>query len=153
MEARMKNPALLVPGVMQTLLTLGAQAKKAGIPERTLNLVYLRASQINGCSFCLDMHAREAKREGERDERLFTVGGFREANWFSDAERAALTLTEALTRIADREEPVSDAVFEAARKHYDEVQLAALIVNIGMINFWNRMNVSTRQVPGTRVAL
>lgn len=152
MEARMKNPALLVPGAMQSLLTLGAQVKKAGVPARTLNLVYLLASQINGCSFCLDMHAREAKREGERDERLFTVAGFRDAPWFSEAERAALALTEAMTRMADREDRVPDVVFAAARTHYDEPQLAALIVNIGLINFWNRMNVTTRQIAGTPVA-
>ena len=151
MEARMKNPAMIVPGALQALLTLGGQAKKAGVPEKTLHLVYLRASQINGCSFCLDMHAKEAKRAGESDERLFTVGGFREASWFTAAERAALALTEAATRIADREEPVSDEVWRAAREHYDEAQLAALLVNIGLINFWNRLNVATRQVAGSGV--
>lgn len=151
MEARMKNPATIVPGAMQSLIGLGAQAKKAGVPERTLNLVYFRASQINGCGYCLDMHAREAKREGESEQRLFTLAGFREAPWFSAAECAALALTEAVTRLADSDEPVPDALFDAAREHYDEPQLAALILNIALINLWNRLNVSTRQVAGTPV--
>ncbi|HTU63154.1 MAG TPA: carboxymuconolactone decarboxylase family protein [Polyangiales bacterium] len=151
MEARMKNPALIVPGALQTLLALGAQAKQAGVPETTLNLIYTRASQINGCGYCLAMHAREAKRAGERDERLFTLAGFREAPWFNPAERAALALTEAATRLADRGDGVPDEIWREAREHYDEAQLAALILNIGLINFWNRLNVTTRQVAGTMV--
>ncbi|MFT3928478.1 MAG: carboxymuconolactone decarboxylase family protein [Myxococcales bacterium] len=149
LQARMKNPAFVVPDAMQPLLAVGGAAKKAGVPERTLNLVYLRASQINGCTFCMDMHTREAKKAGETDERLFTVAGFREAPFFSDAERAALALTEAATRMSDRENPVSDEVWQAASQHYDEVQLAALVLNIGMINLWNRLNVTTRQIAGT----
>jgi AhpD family alkylhydroperoxidase len=148
MQSRMKNPALTVPDVMQHLLAVGGAAKKAGVPERTLNLVYLRASQINGCTFCMDMHVKEAKKAGETDERLHTVAGFREAPWFSDAERAALSLTESATRLSDRQDPVPDAIWEQAAKYYEEPALAALVLNIAMINLWNRLNVTTRQVAG-----
>src|SRR5262245_9940025 len=149
MQARMKNPALVVPDVMQTLLALGASAKKGGVPARTLNLVYLRASQINGCSLCVDMHARDAKKAGETDERIFTLAAWRETTRFTDAERAALALTEAATRLSDRAEPVSDEIWAEAARHYDEPALAALVINIALINFWNRINVTTRQLAGS----
>jgi AhpD family alkylhydroperoxidase len=119
-----------------------------GVPERTLELVHLRASQINGCALCLDMHARDLKKGGESDERLWTVAAWREAPFFTDAERAALALTEAATRIADRADPVPDEIWEEATKHYDEKQLAVLVMHIGMINFWNRLNVTTKQLAG-----
>ena len=102
MQARMKNPAMIIPEAMQALYALGAAAEKGGVPERTLGLVHLRASQINGCSVCVDMHARDLKRAGESDERLFAVAAWRDAPYFTDAERAALALTEALTRLSDR---------------------------------------------------
>ncbi len=117
LQARMKSPVLIVPDALQPLLAVGAAAKKAGVPQSTLNLLYMRASQINGCSFCLDMHFKEAKKLGETDERLCTVAGFRESPYFSDAERAALALTEAATRMSDRENAVSDEVWEQAAKH------------------------------------
>jgi AhpD family alkylhydroperoxidase len=145
----MKNPALVVPDVMQTLLALGASAKKGGVPARTLNLVYLRASQINGCSLCVDMHARDARKADETDERLFTVAVWRESPHFTEAERAALALTEAATRISDRADPVTDEIWAEAARHYDEPALAALVINIALINFWNRVNVPTRQVAGS----
>jgi len=96
----MKNPVMIVPDAMQALYALGASAKKGGVPSRTLDLVHLRASQINGCSLCVDMHARDLKKAGETDERLFAVAAWREAPFFTDAERAALALTEAATRLA-----------------------------------------------------
>jgi AhpD family alkylhydroperoxidase len=148
LQARMKKSALIAPDVLQHLLAVGAAAKKAGVPERTLNLMYLRASQINGCTFCMDMHVKEAKKAGETDERLHTVAGFREAPWFSDAERAALALTEAATRLSDREDAVPDATWAQAAKYYEEPALAALVLNIAMINFWNRLNVTTKAVAG-----
>jgi AhpD family alkylhydroperoxidase len=151
-QARMKNPAVVVPDVMESLLALGASAKNSGVPSRTLNLVYLRASQINGCSLCVDMHARDAKKAGETDERLFVVAAWREAPHFTDAERAALALTEAATRVADREDPVPDAVWEEAAKHYDEKVLAALSIAIATINVWNRLNAMTKQVAGEWIA-
>jgi AhpD family alkylhydroperoxidase len=148
LQSRMKKSALISPDVLQHLLAVSAAARKAGVSERTLNLVYLRASQINGCTFCMDMHVKEAKKAGETDERLHTVAGYREAPWFDDAERAALALTEAATRLSDRQEPVPDAVWEQATKYYDEPALAALVLSIAMINLWNRLNVTTRQVAG-----
>ena len=107
-------------------------ASQAGLPQTTVDLVSLRASQINGCAVCLDMHTRGAKKAGETDERLFTVAAWRDAPYFTDAERAALALAEAGTRLADRADPVPDAVFDEAAKHYDEQALAALIVCIAV---------------------
>jgi len=149
MQARMKNPAMILPDAMQASLALGASAEKAGVPQRTLGLIHLRASQINGCSLCLDLHRRFARKAGETDERLFAVAAWREAPWFTDAERAVLALTEALTRLSDRPDPVPDSLWDEVRKHYDEPQLAALLISIGAINVWNRLNVATRQVAGT----
>ena len=148
MQARMKNPVFIVPGALQAVLALGEVAKKNGVPARTLDLVYLRASQINGCSVCVDMHARDLRKNGETDERLFSVAAWRDAPWFTDAERAALALTEATTRVSDRADPVPDDVWEEAKRHYDEAALAALVLNIALINFWNRTNIPTRQVAG-----
>src|SRR5690606_42152831 len=114
-----------------------------------LELVNLRASQINGCSVCVDGHWRRARRHGESDERLFAVGACREAPYFTDAERAALALTEAVTRLADREDAVPDDVWSAAAAHYDEKQLAALLLAIASINVWHRVNAATRHVAGS----
>lgn len=148
MQARMSNPAMIVPNAMQALQALGASTKKSGVPPRTVDLVHLRASQINGCSVCVDMHARELKRTGETDERLFAVAAWRDAPYFTDAERAALALTEAVTRLSDRPDPVPDDIWNEAARHYDEPALAALILSIALINVWNRLNVTTRQVAG-----
>jgi AhpD family alkylhydroperoxidase len=108
----------------------------------------VRASQINGCSVCLDMHSRELGHAGEPNERIFTVAAWREAPYFTDAERAALALTEAATRLADRPDPVPDEVWEEAARHYSEPQLAALVVSIATINAWNRLMAATRQLSG-----
>lgn len=148
MKARMTSPAMIFPEAFQALQALAASTKKGGVPTRTLDLIHLRASQINGCSVCVDMHARDLKRAGETDERLFAVAAWRDAPYFNDAERAALALTEAVTRLSDRTDPVPDDVWEEARRHYDEPALAALVIAIATVNVWNRLNVSTRQVPG-----
>lgn len=152
MQPRMKSPAMSVPGAMNALQALAKTAKdaasKAGVPDTTIGLVEMRASQINGCAVCLDMHSRAAKTAGEPDERLHTLAAWRESPYFDDAERAALALTEAGTRIADRTNPVSDEVFAEAARHYDERGLAALVVAISVINTWNRLNVITGQVAG-----
>ena len=148
MHARMSNPAMIVPQAMQALHALGAATEKGGVPSRTRDLVHLRASQINGCSVCVDMHSRDLKRAGETDERLFAVAAWRDAPYFTDAERAALALTEAATRLSDRADPVPDEIWEEAARHYDEPALAALIISIALINVWNRLNVTTRQVAG-----
>jgi AhpD family alkylhydroperoxidase len=149
MQARLKNPATLLPDALKPIMELAGIAKKV-LPEKTLQLVHLRASQINGCAACLEGHARHAKKAGETDERLFTVAAWRETPWFTDAERAALALTEAATRMADRgAEAVSDEVWNEAARHYDEAALAALVLNIALINFFNRINVTTRQIAGS----
>jgi AhpD family alkylhydroperoxidase len=152
MQPRIPNPALSVPGVLDALQSLAQVANEAalqaGLPQATVELVNLRASQINGCAVCLDMHTRGAKKAGEADERLFTVAAWRDAPYFTDAERAALALTEAGTRLADQADPVPDAVFDAAATHYDERALAALVVCIAAINTWNRLNVLTGQQAG-----
>jgi AhpD family alkylhydroperoxidase len=148
MEARIANPAMSLPGVFDALQALTAATAVPGLPRSTRELVNLRASQINGCAVCLDMHTRGARKAGETDERLHTVAAWRESPYFSDAERAALALTEAATRLADRAEPVPDEVFAEAARHYDETALAALVVNIASINLWNRLNVTTGQQAG-----
>jgi AhpD family alkylhydroperoxidase len=122
------------------------------VPATTLGLVEVRASQINGCSVCLDMHTRELKAAGEPDERIFMVGAWREAPYFSDAERAALALTEAATRLADSSDPVPDEIWDEAARHYDEQQLAGLVIAIATINAFNRVNAATRQLTGEWVA-
>jgi AhpD family alkylhydroperoxidase len=148
MQARIENPAMSVPGALDALQKLGASATTSGIPETTLYLVHLRASQINGCSVCVDMHSRELAYAGESTERILTVAAWRETPYFSDAERAALGLTEATTRLADRPAPVPDEVWDEAARHYTEPQLAALVIAIATINAYNRLNAATRQITG-----
>jgi AhpD family alkylhydroperoxidase len=148
MHARITNPALSVPGALEALQNLGAAATTAGIPETTLYLVHLRASQINGCAVCVDIHSRELEYAGESRERIHTVAAWRETPYFSDAERAALALTEAATRLADRPDPVPDEVWDEAARHYIEPQLAGLVVAIATINAYNRLNAATRQLTG-----
>ena len=148
MQSRIENPAVTVPGALAALQRLGAVVRHAGLPESTLYLIELRASQINGCAVCADMHSRELKAAGESDQRIFTLATWRETPYFTDAERAALALTEAATRLADRPDPVSDDVWEDAARHYDEPQLAALVIAIATINAFNRINATTRQITG-----
>ena len=148
MQSRMTNPAFVVPEALKALNSLGTSISKGGVPNITLELVRLRASQINGCSLCVEMHARDLKKAGEKDERLFTVAAWREAPYFTDAERAALALTEAATRLNDRADPVNDEIWNEAARHYDEKAMADLVLNIALINFWNRVNVPIRQVAG-----
>ncbi len=147
-QARMTSPAFVVPDAMQALQALGKAIHKGGVPAKTLELVNLRASQINGCGVCAVQHPRIARRLGETDERLFAVAAWREAPYFTGAERAALALTEAVTRMDDRADPVPDEIWDEASRHYDEQALAALVLNIASINLWNRLNVTTRQVAG-----
>jgi len=149
-QPRMSNPSSLQPETVHAIQTLLKATREGGVPPTTLELVHLRASQINGCSFCVDSGARSAKKAGETDERLFAVAAWREAPYFTDAERAALALTEAVTRLADRADPVPDAIWDAATKHYDEKGLAALILMIGVTNLFNRFNVTTKQVAGSQ---
>lgn len=148
MQARMKNPAQVLPDAVKALQALHQAAQKGGAPQQTLNLVHLRASQINGCSFCVDGGVRHAKKAGESDERLFAVSAWREAPYFTAAERAALALSEAMTRLSDRSDPVPDEIWDEAAKHYDEPALAALVLWIAATNLYNRLNVATRQPAG-----
>ena len=149
LEARMNNPVMVVPGTLQPLLDLAEATKKAGLPPNTADLVHLRAAQINGCGYCVDMHSRDLKKAGETDERIFSVAAWRDAPYFTEAERAALALAEAATRLSDRPDPVPDGVFEEAARHYDEATLSALIIDIALINFWNRLTVTVKQPAGS----
>lgn len=148
MEARIKNPVEIFPGALKGLNRLHTSVQDAGIPATTFHLIEVRASQINGCGVCLDMHTREMRHAGEPEEKIATVASWREAPYFSEAERAALALTEAATRIADSADPVPDAVWGQAAHHYSEEQLAALVIAIASINAWNRLNAVTKQVGG-----
>jgi AhpD family alkylhydroperoxidase len=144
----MRHPVFVLPDAMQALQALGNAVRQCGVPLKTLELVNLRASQINGCGVCAVQHPRIAKKLGETDERLYAVAAWRDAPYFTDAERAALALTEAATRISDRADPVPDEIWDEAARHYDEQALAALVIAIASINVWNRLNVTTRQVAG-----
>lgn len=148
MQARMQNPVFVLPAAMQALMALDKATHMDDLPSVTRKLVHLRASQINGCSVCVDMHAHELKEAGESDKRIFAVAAWRETPYFTDAERAALALTEAATRVADRPDPVPDDVWNEAARHFNEKALSALVIQIGLINFWNRLNASVRQIAG-----
>ncbi len=147
-QSRMSNPVFIFPDALQALQALAKSVDKSGLSAGTRELVNLRASQINGCSVCVDMHARDLKKAGESDERIFAVAAWRHTPYFTEAERAALALTEALTRLSDREDPVPDEIWEEAARHYDEKALAALVVSIAQINVWNRINVAVGQIVG-----
>ena len=148
MQPRMSNPGTVLPEANEGIQTLLKAIRKGGAPQTVLELVHLRASQINGCSFCVDSGARTAKKAGETDERLFAVAAWREAPYFTDAERAALALTEAVTRLADKSDAVPDSLWEEVSRHYDEKELAAIILMIATTNLFNRVNVTVRQLAG-----
>ena len=147
-QERMPNPAMVIPEAMEPIQALYAAAHKGGVRPKTLHLVHLRASQVNGCSSCVDSGSRGAKKAGESDERLFAVAAWRESPHFTEAERAALALAEAVTRLSDRPDPVPDAIWEEAARHYDERGLASLLLMIAVTNVFNRLNVATRQIAG-----
>jgi AhpD family alkylhydroperoxidase len=151
MQARIQHPVLAFPAAMKALAALAGSTGDT-LPESTRNLVDLRASQINGCAVCLEMHSAAMRKTGESDERLFTVAGWRDAPYFTDAERAALALTEATTRLADSADGVPDDIWAEAAEHYDDQQLAALVITIASINTWNRLNAATRAVAGSHAA-
>ena len=148
MQPRMKNPAMIIPDAGQAIGALLAALRSAGLPEATGNLVHLRVSQINGCSACVNGGARTAQKAGESTERLFAVAAWREAPYFTDAERAALALAEAVTRLSDRSYPVPDEIWAEAARHYSEQELAALVLWIATANLFNRLNATTKQVAG-----
>lgn len=148
LHARMTNPAFAVPGAMDALLAVGKAVERAGLPPKVRELAHIRASQINGCGVCAVQHPRIAKQHGETDERIWAISGWRDAPYFDAGERAALALTEAVTRLADNGDPVPDDVWDEAARHYDEQELGALVLTIAQVNLWNRLNVATRQVAG-----
>jgi AhpD family alkylhydroperoxidase len=148
MEARMKHPVFVVPAALKALVAYSQAGRGLGVPADVLEMINLRASQINGCSVCVQLHSANLKKEGTSDERLYAVAAWRDAPYFTDAERVALELTELLTRIADRGDPVPDEVWDEATRHYDEEGLSALLIAISSINVWNRLNAATRQVAG-----
>lgn len=150
LKARMASPVMIVNDAMKAMQALGKAADQGDVPHTTSLLVVLRASQINGCSFCVGMHSTELRAAGNSDERIFSVSAWRETPYFSDAERAALALTEAVTRLADRPDPVPDDIWNEATRHFDERTLSALIITIAQINMWNRLNASVRQIAGAR---
>jgi AhpD family alkylhydroperoxidase len=141
----MTHPVMVLPDAMKALVALGAAARSGTVPETTHKLIQLRVSQINGCSTCVELHARELKEAGEADERIWAVGAWRESPHFSDSERVALALAESVTRLADSTDAVPDAVWDAAADVYDEKELASLLVSIAGINVWNRLNAAIRQ--------
>ena len=149
MTARIQN-ATVQPDVTTGVQHLFKAIYAGGVPPATLELVHLRASQINGCSFCVDAGVKSAGKAGVSPEKLLTVAAWYENPLFDDAERAALALTEAATRLADRPGAVTDEIWAEAAKHYDERQLGALVLMVGLTNLFNRIN-TTFQVPaGTR---
>ena len=152
MEARMTHPVYVVPAALKALTAYSRAGEGLGVPAETLEMLHLRASQINGCSVCVQLHSSNLKKEGMSDERLYAVAAWRDAPYFTDAERAALELTETVTRIADRGDPVPDEVWAEAARHYDDQGLSALLIAITSINVWNRLNAATRQVAGAWTA-
>ena len=145
MEQRMKSPAALLPGAWDGIQHLNKAIEKGAVPASVLQLAHLRASQINGCAACLDGAVKHTREAGLTDSQLFTVAAWRDSPHFSDAERAALALTESMTRLADRGE-VPDDVWAEAAKHFEDRALAALVLSIALTNLYNRLNVTTRQV-------
>ena len=150
MQPRMNHPAMIVPGAMEALQAVSKLAECCGLSKEVREIVHLRASQINGCSVCVDMDWHGLKRNGGIDERAFAVAAWRDAPYFTDAERAALALTEAVTRLSDREDPVPDVVWEKVAKHFSQPEIAALLVSIALINSWNRFNVAVRMMVGEK---
>ena len=149
MTARMKNPASYFADAQSVLPTLGQIPRGKGVDDETLELLHFRVSQINGCGWCLDFARRSIEKAGTGFEKYAVLPGWREATVFSDPQRAALALAEAMTRIADRPDAVDDAIWAEAEKHWSEEQLAAIVLWVATTNLYNRLNVTVKQVPGT----
>jgi AhpD family alkylhydroperoxidase len=149
MNARIPNPAQSLPGALQSLLGVGKAVHATGLSPALLAMVELRASQINSCSLCVDMHAQDLVKNGGSEQQARGVAAWRESPYFDDRERAALALSEADTRLSDREDAVPDPVWDAAAAHFDESELAGLVTAIALVNLWNRINAATRQPAGS----
>jgi AhpD family alkylhydroperoxidase len=148
MQPRIKSPLFTLPGTLDALHSIHKATQDCGVPHSTFELMNLRASQINSCSVCVDMHSRALLKMGEKPVRVFAAAAWREAPYYSDAERAALALAESISRIADRPDPVPDDVWNEAARHYTEPQLSALVMQCAVINLFNRLNAATRQPTG-----
>ena len=148
----MKSPAITMAGVRDALTSINKAVEDAGVPRALLELVEIRVGQINGCGVCVDMHTRASRKLGESDTRIAMVAAWRETPYYTEAERAALALAEATTRLADRADAVPDEIWKEAARHFDERKLGALVVMIGLANMWNRLNVPTRQITGDWIA-
>lgn len=142
----MKNPVALLPGALDALYSLGVATRDSGVSPGIVGLVQLRASQINGCVVTMDSHIRLLREGGETPERLSSVWNWAASDLFTEAERSALALCEAVSRSADQDDPVPDEVWNRAAGHYDQMSLAGLLLAIATANLWNRLNVATRQV-------
>jgi AhpD family alkylhydroperoxidase len=147
MEARMANPATIL-GAFEPVQALYKAVHAGGVDPATLALVHLRASQINGCSACVDAGVKSAAKAGVSSEKLLTVAAWYENPLFDEAERAALALTEAATRLSDRPGAVTGEIWDEAAKHYDERQLGALVLMVALTNFFNRLNTTFRVPAG-----
>jgi AhpD family alkylhydroperoxidase len=134
------------PKVMQLLLAIERYLHGSSLGSRLQHLVKTRASQINGCAHCLDMHTKDARAEGESEQRLYALNAWRETPFFDERERAALEWTEVVTRVADNQIP--DDVYERVKQHFSEQELVDLTLAIANINTWNRLNIAFRTVPG-----
>jgi AhpD family alkylhydroperoxidase len=152
MQTRMKSPVLILPGAREALLTVNKATENCGLSRAILELVNVRVGQINGCSVCVDMHSRALKKLAESDTRIFALAAWRETPYYTEAERAALALAEAATRLSDRPDAVPDEVWQEATRHFPEAALAALVMTIALANLWNRLNVPTQQATGDFVA-
>jgi AhpD family alkylhydroperoxidase len=140
----------VTPGIVQAMLGLERQVRRAGLDSRLLDLVRMRASQINGCAYCLDMHGKDARANGETEQRLYGLEAWGETPYYSARERAALEWTEALTLVSETHAP--DDVYERVREQFSEDELVHLTLAIVAINGWNRLNIAARTVPGDYVA-
>jgi AhpD family alkylhydroperoxidase len=148
----MKSPALTIPGAMDALQTLHKATQGSEVPRTTLEFVHVRVGQINGCSVCVDMHSHVLKKVGESDARIFALAAWREAPYYTEAERAALALAETATRLSDRADAVTDEVWQEASRHFSEAALGALVMTVALANLWNRLTAATRQVGGDWIA-
>ena len=146
MEPRL-NPFALAPDGVKAMMGLERYLHSCGIEVKLLHLIKLRASQINGCAYCIDMHTKDARAMGETEQRLYALNGWRETSFFSDRERAALEWAEAITRVADTHVP--DEVYDRVRRHFDEGELVALTFAAVVINAFNRLAISFRVPAGT----
>ena len=144
MEQRL-NYSEVAPGAMTALFGLGKYLAKSGLEQRLLNLVYFRVSQINGCAYCLDMHSKDLRAEGETEQRLYVLEAWHESPFYSERERAALAWAEAVTTLKEKEVP--DEVYEHARAQFSEEELVNLTLAVTTINTWNRLSVGFRKTP------